>query len=182
MYTGMSVSQNSRMNCLHIPHGELGGLTSVATPIARNLVFPSVIAFTSAVRSAQIPTGYEAFSTLAPVTHEPSSQRSAAPTRKFEYGPDLLEGLCVEWRVCTVGAVFSGNCQSAELGEVGVGEGVGDAAGAVADVVEVGEGDAFEGSFGHGCGLGVEWLCRTCSRWERGRCRERGERRGQSMM
>jgi hypothetical protein len=47
-----------------------------------------------ATRSAQVPTGYEAFSTLAPVmmwwgspVEEGDLRRSEAPTRKREYGP-----------------------------------------------------------------------------------------------
>lgn len=45
-------------------------------------------------RSAQIPTGVLATSTLAPVWYVPVESRTAAPTRKFEYGP----GLVVSWR------------------------------------------------------------------------------------
>ena len=103
MKTGMSSSQNSRMNWRHMPHGELGGdFMSVDTPSARKPRLPSVyarvflaaarrahggvrtMALDSAVRSAQMPTGYDAFSTLPPVTHVPSAQSSAHPTRKLE--------------------------------------------------------------------------------------------------
>lgn len=41
-------------------------------------------------RSAQIPTGVLATSTLAPVWYVPVESRTAAPTRKFEYGPGLV--------------------------------------------------------------------------------------------
>lgn len=92
-----------------VPHGDAGGVMFVATPIALYFFFPSVynsplnvsirprrsanlkleptIAFTRATLSAQMVTGYEAFSMLAPMTHEPSSQSRAQPTWKFEYGP-----------------------------------------------------------------------------------------------
>ena len=38
-------------------------------------------------RSAQMPTGVEATSTLAPLKYAPVVRRMEAPTRKFEYGP-----------------------------------------------------------------------------------------------
>ena len=38
-------------------------------------------------RSAHIPTGYDAFSTLHPWMMDPETVRTAAPTRKWEYGP-----------------------------------------------------------------------------------------------
>lgn len=38
-------------------------------------------------RSAHVPTGYAAFSTLAPRTTSPLVRRMAQPTRKCEYGP-----------------------------------------------------------------------------------------------
>lgn len=37
--------------------------------------------------SAHIPTGVLATSTLAPVWYVPVERSTAAPTRKFEYGP-----------------------------------------------------------------------------------------------
>ena len=40
-----------------------------------------------AQRSAQMPTGVAATSTLAPVWWAPVERRRAAPTRKLEYGP-----------------------------------------------------------------------------------------------
>ncbi|KAF3075799.1 hypothetical protein CFAM422_002363 [Trichoderma lentiforme] len=76
--TGVCREQNSRMlqpsdrtrthNCLHIPHGLAGGLISVATAIARNVLMPLVTAVPKATLSAHVPTGYDAFSTLAPGT------------------------------------------------------------------------------------------------------------------
>jgi len=69
MTTGMSCSQNSLMNCLHMPHGLQNSLMSVATAIALMSPYltPCTIAVPRATRSAQVPTGYEAFSTLAPL-------------------------------------------------------------------------------------------------------------------
>lgn len=99
--TGTSNPQNSRIlpkisnhsfftsslqthNCLHIPQGLAGGHTSVATATALNaLTPPSVTAFPKATRSAHVPTGYDAFSTLAPVVMESSAPRTAAPTRNL---------------------------------------------------------------------------------------------------
>lgn len=40
-----------------------------------------------ATRSAQVPTGYAAFSTLAPEMNSPDVVRMHAPTRNLEYGP-----------------------------------------------------------------------------------------------
>lgn len=41
----------------------------------------------NATLSAHVPTGYEAFSTLAPWIYSPDWVRMHAPTRNFEYGP-----------------------------------------------------------------------------------------------
>jgi hypothetical protein len=48
------------------------------------------MAVPNATRSAHVPTGYEAFSTLAPVKNSPDWERRAAPTRNFEYGPKTI--------------------------------------------------------------------------------------------
>jgi hypothetical protein len=45
------------------------------------------IAVPKATRSAQVPTGYAAFSTLAPEMNSPDVVRMHAPTRNLEYGP-----------------------------------------------------------------------------------------------
>jgi hypothetical protein len=58
--------QGSTNNCLHIPHGLAGGLISVATATALNLICPCVTAAPNATLSAHVPTGYDAFSTFAP--------------------------------------------------------------------------------------------------------------------
>ena len=50
-----------------------------------------VTAVAIATRSAQVPTGYAAFSTLAPVTMVPPDKSRAQPTWNFEYGPDVEE-------------------------------------------------------------------------------------------
>jgi hypothetical protein len=47
---------------------------------------PAATAADTAPRSAQIPDGYAAFSTLHPATISPSAVSSAAPTAKLEYG------------------------------------------------------------------------------------------------
>lgn len=54
-------------NCLHIPQGDAPGVISVATATALNDRCPAAMAVPKATRSAQVPTGYEAFSTLTPV-------------------------------------------------------------------------------------------------------------------
>ena len=51
-----------------------------AMAMAVNVRAPSLIALNSAVRSAQLVSPKEAFSTLQPVKTRPSSQSSAAPT------------------------------------------------------------------------------------------------------
>jgi len=65
-------------------------LFNPAIAIVVNLVFPSLTAFTIAVRSAHIASPYEAFSTLQPENMVPSSHRSAAPTLKLLYGTYAL--------------------------------------------------------------------------------------------
>jgi hypothetical protein len=47
---------------------------------------PPATAAATAPRSAQIPAGYDAFSTLHPDAIAPSAVSSAAPTRNCEYG------------------------------------------------------------------------------------------------
>ena len=79
------------MVCLHMPQGLEGGLTSVATAMARitGIAGRSMDATIGAIaqRSAQIPLGVLATSTFAPVWYAPVERRTAAPTRKLEYGP-----------------------------------------------------------------------------------------------
>lgn len=87
------------MNCLHIPHGLAGGMISLAT--AKALTFgisgrlKVAIRFASAHRSAQVPTGVAAISTLDPVKSvcwgeedggdvEGGAMRMEDPTRKLE--------------------------------------------------------------------------------------------------
>jgi len=91
---GVSKLRNSLKNCLHIPHGEQKPSISVATPTALKdpSVWPWITAVPKATRSAQVPTGYAAFSTFAPTMMEGSDvvdwcRRRDAPTRKSEYGP-----------------------------------------------------------------------------------------------
>lgn len=56
----------SARNCRHEPQGAILFGDLVITKQALNLVNPSLTAFTTAVRSAQIVSPYEAFSTLQP--------------------------------------------------------------------------------------------------------------------
>jgi hypothetical protein len=58
-----------------------------------------VTAVAIATRSAQVPTGYAAFSTLAPVTMVPPDNSRAQPTWNFEYGPSEEENIAVS--VCS---------------------------------------------------------------------------------
>lgn len=104
MKTGVSNPRNSRRYCLHIPHGLQKSSMSVETPMALKdpMRWPICTAVPMATRSAHVPTGYEAFSMLAPFTMcvegyvvaealgdgEMVECRSReAPTRNREYGP-----------------------------------------------------------------------------------------------
>ena len=78
--------ENSSMTCRQIPHGGVGSSASVAITTASKLRFPRATAADTALRSAQIPAGNEAFSTLQPSVMLPSVASRAAPTLKFEYG------------------------------------------------------------------------------------------------
>lgn len=92
MKTGISSPQNSLMNWRHIPHGLAGSVAFVATANALNAPArrPEDIAVPMATRSAQVPTGYAAFSTLAPEIVLPVvvgfTSSSVAPTWKLLYG------------------------------------------------------------------------------------------------
>lgn len=78
---------NSLKNCLHAPQGlRYWLLMDPEIAILVIFLFPSLIAFTTAVRSAHIPSPYDAFSTLQPEYMVPSSHRNAAPTLKLLYG------------------------------------------------------------------------------------------------
>lgn len=74
---------------------------------------PDAAAVPKAQRSAQTPTGYDAFSTFTPETYDPrddfveSFTSSVAPTRNLEYGPGAMLSSCglvgfvrVMWVVC----------------------------------------------------------------------------------
>ena len=73
---------NSAKNCRHAPQG----LTPVGDTIAIAIHSrsPLATARVAAVRSAQIVTPKELFSTLQPVMMRPSFVSNAAPTWKFE--------------------------------------------------------------------------------------------------
>ena len=73
----------------HAPHGEQATPRSFTTATARIRTCLPPRAATAekiAVRSAQLVSPYEAFSTLHPVNTSPVSSRTAAPTRNLEYG------------------------------------------------------------------------------------------------
>lgn len=96
MNIGVSSKQNSRINCLHIPHGLAGGLTSLLTATARTsgIAGRAKLATSAAraQRSAHVPTGVDATSTLAPAKRvcvlpgAGAAMRTLAPTRKLLYG------------------------------------------------------------------------------------------------
>ena len=91
MIRNVSGSQNSAITWRQTPQGaqKFSGSFPFGPPtmaIARNSVFPSLTALKIAVRSAQFVAGYAAFSILQPVNTLSSTQRSAAPTAKPEYG------------------------------------------------------------------------------------------------
>src|SRR2546423_109674 len=81
---------NSFNTCLHAPHGGVGSLSSVAMAISSKSVSPCETAEATARVSAQIASPYAEFSMLQPVITSPLLVRSAAPTRKFEYGAYAL--------------------------------------------------------------------------------------------
>ncbi len=88
-------SQNSLSACLHIPQGVQGAPgapSSISLVTATALISPRfipalTIAFPIAMRSAQVVTGYDAFSIFAPKMKVPSWRSREQPTRKWEYGP-----------------------------------------------------------------------------------------------
>lgn len=58
------MSPNSTRNCRHIPQGVEGSGVAVQTAIALNSRYPSAMARTTALLSAQIVAPYDAFSTF----------------------------------------------------------------------------------------------------------------------
>ena len=80
MHEGNAVEAELGSHWRQPPHGE------AVIPIASKSpgFAPSTTAREIAQRSAQMPSGYEAFSTFTPVTTRPSRRSAAAPTRKFE--------------------------------------------------------------------------------------------------
>jgi len=78
--------QNSHKICRHDPHGGVSTSVSATTATASNPRSPSEIALKTATRSAHRVKPYVAFSTLQPVKICPDLARTAAPTRKLEYG------------------------------------------------------------------------------------------------
>jgi hypothetical protein len=66
--------------CRHIPQGGVGSSADVAIVIVRKVRTPRAIADARAARSAHVPAGNAAFSTLQASVMLPSVPRSAAPT------------------------------------------------------------------------------------------------------
>src|SRR5260370_38435138 len=94
MITGTS-PQNSQINWRHAPQGGVNVSVSVTTEMASNPRSPSLIALKIAMRSAHTVRPYVAFSTLQPPKILPEVARSAAPTRKFEYGACAFSLACL---------------------------------------------------------------------------------------
>src|SRR3954465_8063570 len=81
---------NSLRTCRHAPQGGVGSLSSVAIAISSKSLSPCETADATARVSAQMAWPYAEFSTLHPTTTSPRRVRSAAPTRKLEYGAYAL--------------------------------------------------------------------------------------------
>src|SRR5712692_2709276 len=92
--TGTS-PQNSQINWRQAPQGGVNVSVSVTTEMASNPRSPSLIALKIATRSAQTVRPYVAFSTLQPPKILPEVARSAAPTRKLEYGACAFSLACL---------------------------------------------------------------------------------------
>src|SRR6267142_955846 len=91
--TGTS-PQNSQISWRHAPQGGVSVSVSVTTAMASKPRSPSLIALKIAMRSAQTVSPYVAFSTLQPPKILPDVARSAAPTRKLEYGACAFSRAC----------------------------------------------------------------------------------------
>src|SRR5712692_8365710 len=92
--TGTS-PQNSQINWRQAPQGGVSVSVSVITEMALKPRSPSLMALKMATRSAQTVRPYVAFSTLQPPKILPEVARSAAPTRKFEYGACAFSLACL---------------------------------------------------------------------------------------
>src|SRR6266849_8426776 len=92
--TGTS-PQNSQTSCRQAPQGEVRASVSVTTAMASKPRSPSLMALKMAMRAAQTVRPYVAFSTLQPPKILPEAARSAAPTRKLEYGAWALSRACL---------------------------------------------------------------------------------------
>src|ERR687887_2131571 len=77
---------NSKRNCRHCPHGGTGESPGPEMAMASIRGAPEETAATAATRSAQMPTGEDAFSTFAPRNTLPPPARTAAPTGNPLYG------------------------------------------------------------------------------------------------
>lgn len=77
-------------------------ISSTTDPIDRT------IAVAKATRSAQVPTGYDAFSMLAPTMNSPDVVRTHAPTRNLELGPNCIRRALSQRVGHTVGRSLGG--------------------------------------------------------------------------
>jgi hypothetical protein len=76
---------NSAIICRHIPHGGQGRLAPVTIATATIFAEPAAeIPAQIALRSAQVDSPNEEFSTLQPAAIEPFAVSTAAPTRNPE--------------------------------------------------------------------------------------------------
>ena len=98
---------NSAINCRQAPQGVASGVA--ATAINVNSDSPSETALQIAVRSAQIASPYDAFSTLQPVLIFSDFVNTAAPTAKFEYGEYefFRAASAASTSSCSIGSNFS---------------------------------------------------------------------------
>jgi hypothetical protein len=87
-YQTTASGPNSAITCRQAPQGEQGAPRRFTTATATIAGFRALAATAAkmALRSAQIVSPYDAFSTLHPVKMRPSSSSTAAPTWNFEYG------------------------------------------------------------------------------------------------
>src|SRR5467141_267561 len=92
--TGTS-PQNSQISWRQAPQGGVNVSVSVTTEMASKPRSPSLMALKMAMRSSQTVRPYVAFSTLQPPKIRPEVARSAAPTRKFEYGACAFSLACL---------------------------------------------------------------------------------------
>jgi hypothetical protein len=98
-------SLNSRIRWRQPPHGVPGvspaATVTISAMTGTSADWATIIAIAPA--SAQVPSGYDAFSTLQPVNTSPAVVRIAAPTGNLEYGLcDLSRTALAAWNKSAV--------------------------------------------------------------------------------